>query len=262
MMTVDAELIRKMTERGKRLDHRPFDQYRNLQIEAGIISSAEGSARVKLGNTEVIVGVKLGVGTPFPDTQDEGVLMVAAELLPLAHPDFESGPPGEDAIELARVVDRAIRESKCIDTKELCITAGEKVWMIFIDIDVIDNCGNLIDAACTAAVAALLNAKMPELDEEGKINYAVRKDKLPVKGIPVNTTFVKINNQILADPTLDEMNAMEARLTIGTIDKDHKIQMCSMQKGGTVGLTVDEIDKISEMAEEKGEEIREKIKKN
>src|SRR3989344_7494439 len=113
MMAVDSELIRKMIERGKRLDHRPFDQYREMTIEAGIISSAEGSARVKLGNTEVIVGVKLGVGTPFPDTQDEGVLMVTAELLPLAHPDFESGPPGEDAIELARVVDRAIRESKC-----------------------------------------------------------------------------------------------------------------------------------------------------
>ena len=261
MMTIDADLIRKMTEKGKRIDGRAFDQYRKMQIETGIISSAEGSARVKLGNTEVIVGVKLGVGTPFPDTPDEGVLMVGAELVPLANPDFESGPPGEDSIELARVVDRAIRESKCIDTKALCITPEEKVWMVFIDIDVIDDHGNLIDAACTAAVAALHSAKMPLFEEE-KVNYEIRKDKLPIKGTPISTTFVKINNEILADPNFDEMNAMEARLTIGTIDKDGKIFMCSMQKGGSSGFTVEEIDKITEMAEEKGEEIREKIRKS
>ena len=36
------------------------------------------------------------------------------ELLPMAFPTFESGPPSEQAIEYSRVVDRGIRESKML----------------------------------------------------------------------------------------------------------------------------------------------------
>ena len=77
------------------------------------------------------------------------------ELIPLASPDFESGPPREKAIELARVVDRGIRESETIDMAKLCITPEEKVWIVFIDVHVLDYDGNLFDACSLAASAAL-----------------------------------------------------------------------------------------------------------
>ena len=48
------------------------------------------------------------------------------ELVPFASPMFESGPPREDAIELARVVDRGIRHSEIVDKKKLCITPGKE----------------------------------------------------------------------------------------------------------------------------------------
>ena len=113
------EHINNSLKEDVRLDGRKKEEFRKIEIETGVIKTAEGSARVKCGNTEVIAGVKLDVGEPFPDIPDEGVLMVGAELLPLSNPEFESGPPSTESIEVARVIDRGIRESQAIDTKKL-----------------------------------------------------------------------------------------------------------------------------------------------
>ena len=260
MIEIDPLLVREVVESGKRVDGRPLDGYREITIETGVVPSAEGSARVRIGDTEVLAGVKIDVGTPFADTPDEGVLMVGTEFVPLASPEFESGPPGEDAIEVARVVDRAIRESKSIDVKKLCITPKEKVWMIYVDVDVLDDHGNLIDASSLAALAALMTAKMPILNEEGRVDHDKKgTEPLPIEGKPLCTTFVKIGNQIIADPSSAESYAMDARLTVGTFEKGG-VHLCSMQKGGSTGLTLDEIESIIKLAEQKGAELRKHLK--
>ena len=113
----------------------------------------------------MITGVKMAIETPYPDTPDSGNLMVGAELSPMASPEFESGPPSIQAIELARVVDRGIRESKAIDFDKLCIEKGEKVWSVMIDLTPINDAGNLFDVAALSALAAIKNAKFPKLEE-------------------------------------------------------------------------------------------------
>src|SRR3989338_4890943 len=134
-----------------RLDGRKLTEYRKpITVEYGVVKTAEGSARVKIGETDIIVGVKLEVGEPYPDTPNEGTIIVGAELLPMSNPEFEPGPPQIQAIELARVVDRAIRESKALDFKKLCIEKGEKIWMVIIVIFPINDAGNLFDAASLA----------------------------------------------------------------------------------------------------------------
>ncbi len=75
---------------------------------------------------------EMDAGEPYSDSPESGVMTTAAELIPLASPDFESGPPRENAIELARVVDRGIRESEVIELDKLCIEPWEKVWIVFI----------------------------------------------------------------------------------------------------------------------------------
>jgi exosome complex component RRP42 len=259
MIGIDTDLVREIMRNKKRIDNRAADKYRKITVETNFVTSAEGSARVRLGDTEVVAGVKFDLGEPYPDSPDEGVMSVSAEFVPLASPDFESGPPGEDAIELARVVDRAIRESKAIDFKKLCITPGEKVWMVFVDIDIIDNDGNLIDAAGLAAVAALRSAKIPDIEDEKPVYSRKGKKALPIKGIPISTTFAKINDYIVVDPGLAESEALEARLTVGTIDSDG-IKICSLQKGGTSSFTLEEIERILETAEDKGSELRRLVK--
>ena len=86
----------------------------------------------------------MDVAEPYPDSQDKGNLMVTAEFLPLSSPRIELGPPQFDSIELARVIDRGIRESKFIELEKLCIKEGEKVWTVFIDIYSINDDGNLL----------------------------------------------------------------------------------------------------------------------
>src|SRR3989338_8421928 len=165
--------LRKMFEQSKRFDGRGLLDMRAVTVEHPVSNKAEGSARVRLGKTEVLAGVKLAPGTPYPDSPDKGNLMVSGDLLPLASPRFESGPPGFEAIELPRLVDRVIRESGMIDLSKLVIIPGEKVWTLFIDIYPINDDGNLLDASTIAATAALLNAKLPALDKDGLIDYDV-----------------------------------------------------------------------------------------
>src|SRR3989344_1593668 len=192
---------------GKRIDGRKVDELRKITIKNGISENADGSARVTLGQTDVMAGVKMVPGIPYPDSPGEGSISVGAELLPMADPEFEIGPPRNDAIELSRVVDRGIRESKAIDFADLCITEGEKCWVVFVDIYILNNDGNLFDACGMAAMSALLETKMPKLDDN-KIVKGEYSGKLKVKVKPVLNTFAKIGNVIVADPALSEEKAM------------------------------------------------------
>lgn len=249
-MTVEYAL--ELIEKGRRIDGRKLDEFRKIEIEENIVEKAEGSASVKLGETHVIAGIKLELGEPFPDTPDEGMLIVNAEFSPLASPDFEAGPPGEDAIELARIVDRGIRESKCIKLNELVIKTGEKVWCVFIDIHIINHQGNLLNASALASLVALMNTKIPKL-EDGKIIRKEYERKLPLAHYPINVTVCKVGERYFFDPVLEEENIIDAKLSV-TVREDDKI--CAMQKQGNKGIGFEEILKMVDLAIKKSREIR------
>jgi exosome complex component RRP42 len=251
-MDIQRDYILRLASEGKRIDKRGFEDFRKIEIEKNPIEKPEGSARVKMGETEVIVGVKLGVGEPFPDKPDEGVLIVSAELSPISFPEFETGPPREEAIELARVVDRGIREAQAIDTKKLCISPGEKVWTVFIDVQIINHDGNLIDAYSLASLAALLNARMPEYDGE-KINYEKTAGPLPLKAKPVAVTVFRMpGGKLFADANLEEERVSEARLTVTTKEDGN---VTALQKGGSP-MTLEEIESAIKLSVKKGKELR------
>lgn len=237
-----------------RLDGRKLTEYRKpIEVEYGIIKTAEGSARVKIGETEVMVGVKMEVGEPYPDTPDEGTIIVGAELLPLSNPEFELGPPGIQAIELARVVDRGIRESKAIDFKKLCIEKGGKIWMVVIDICPINDAGNLFDASSLAAMAALKHTVFPSFDGE-KVDYKAKTDKkLALEKVPIAVTVIKIGDKFIVDPDIEEEKVIDARLTVSSIEDG---TLCALQKGGDFPLTMDEISKMLDIGIEKARELR------
>jgi len=251
-MNSQKDYMMKFLNSGTRFDGRKLEEYRKVSVEYGVSKNAEGSARVKIGKTEVLAGIKLSVGKPFPDTPNDGVLMVGAELIPMSNPEFESGPPGIQAIELARVIDRGIRESKAIDIRKLCIEKGEKVWMMSVDIVPVNDDGNLFDAAGLATVAALKDTLFPKYDGV-EINYKEKtKEGLPMSKEPISITVIKIGDKLLIDPTTDEEKMIEARLTIASI-KDKTI--CALQKGGEDPLTLEEIDQMVELGLKKAEEL-------
>jgi len=241
-------VLAKLKE-GERIDGRKFDEIRPIEVKVGLIKKAEGSALVKLGNTQVVAGVKMQVGQPFPDTPDQGIIITNAELVPLASPTFEPGPPDENAIELARVVDRGIRHSQAVDLEKLCIEEGEKVWVIFIDIWVLDDDGNLMDASALAAIAALLNTTVPAERFELGENY-----KLPVNDIPIAITSLIVNDKILVDPSRDELSIGNNTITITTDQNDNIV---SIQKSGPFLLSEQKFDELIEISIAKAREVRE-----
>ncbi len=256
MDNVSKEYLIKLLDKGKRIDGRKFDELRKIEVSYDVSKHAEGAARVKFGATEVMVGVKLEVGEPFPDKPDEGTIIVSAEMLPLSSAEFESGPPSVGSIELARVVDRAIRESKAVDFKKLCIKEGEKVWMVLIDIYTINDDGNLQDASSLAALAALKQAKIPGYDGK-KVDYSKKVDKLPLLSLPVECSVVKIKDKLLSDPCFEEEKMMDARLTIGVTENN---EICAMQKSGRGVLSLEYVNEMIEISLKNSEKLRKLLK--
>lgn len=258
------ETLNRMFAEGKRFDGRGLLDLRKIEIKADISNKAEGSASVKIGKTEVLVGVKMAPGEPYPDSLDKGNLTVSADLLPLASPRFEMGPPGFHAIELPRLVDRAVRHSEIIDLSKLVIKDGEKVWTVFIDIYPINDDGNLIDASTIGAVVALKSSMIPELDKNGIVDYekkATKKLPLSKEAYPISLTFFKLGNSIIMDPTREEEEACDVRITFGVSKVKEQYTINSCQKSGETVFTRAEVDKLMELVPKKFDEINEKLKK-
>jgi len=257
------ELKRKeivdLLSQGRRIDGRAFDEPRPLSIETGAIPKANGSARVRLGDTEIVTGIKIQPDKPFPDLGDKGIFICTAEILPLAHPDVEPGPPGEDVIELARVVDRGIRESGMIDMSQLVLEKDKSVIGIFADNSVVDHDGNLFDACSYATTAAILSCKIPKWEIQNEVPVLVEghESDPPITTIPVSITMGRIGEHILVDPNAEEWQCMDARITI-TTNSDGNI--CALQKGGEDGFTVDQLLKCADIAMSAATKIREKLK--
>ncbi|MEM4769525.1 MAG: exosome complex protein Rrp42 [Desulfurococcaceae archaeon] len=247
-----VEQLVKSLKRGERVDGRGLLDYRPISVILNPIEKSEGSALVKLGKTQIIAGVKLDIGAPYPDRPSEGVLQVHAEFVPLASPSFEPGPPDENAIELARVIDRSLREPRVLDLEKLIIEPGKLAWVVFNDIYLVDHAGNAIDAGMLASVLALATAKMPrllKLEQGYKIDKSNRENPLPVRNIVVSVTMGIIGDIVFVDPSLEEEYVAESVITIA-VDEEGRI--CGIQKRGEKGITRTTLEKSVDIALSKG----------
>ncbi|EPS73851.1 hypothetical protein M569_00914 [Genlisea aurea] len=248
-----------------RIDGRgPFD-YRNLTIQFGC---EDGSSEVHLGQTRVLGFVTSQLVQPYRDRPNEGTLAIYIEFSPMADPSFEAGRPGEFAVELGRIIDRGLRESRALDTETLCVVAGKWVWSIRVDLHIVDNGGNLVDAANIAALAALLTSRRPESSlggEDGQeviIHSPEVKEPVPliVHHLPIAITFAFIGEETRAviDPSYLEEDVMRGKLT-ATLNTNGDI--CAIQKAGGTGVIQSVIMQCLRIASVKVADITDKIKK-
>lgn len=247
---IKRDTLSALLSQGKRSDGRGMHDYRRINVQPAISQNAEGSSLVSIGKSQVMAGIKFDVAKPFADRPTEGVLSTSADLLPLASHLFETGPPSDESIELARVVDRGIRSANIIDLNSFFIEE-EKVLALYIDLYILDHDGNLIDAAALAAMSALLSARMPKI-EAGKIIRGEFTGKLPVKEKVVACTFGKLGAKYFLDPSLDEEKGMDCRLTLATTPT----HLCAAQKGGWGTITENDLMGMFDIAMEKGKQLR------
>ncbi|KAH1113915.1 hypothetical protein J1N35_007293 [Gossypium stocksii] len=246
-----------------RIDGRKPFEFRNISINFG---REDGSAELQLGQTRVMGIVTAKFVQPYRDRPNEGTLAIYPEFSPMADPSFEAGRSGESAVELGRIIDRGLRESRAVDTESLCIVAGKLVWAIRIDILILDNGGNLVDAANIAALAALMTFRRPECSlggEDGQeviIHPPEMRDPLPliVHHLPIAITFGFFidENVVVIDPIHNEEAVMAGRM-IATVNANGDI--CAIQKAGE-GLSQRVIMQCLQLAITKAADITKQIK--
>ncbi|XP_059315301.1 exosome complex component RRP45A-like isoform X1 [Lycium ferocissimum] len=263
-MTVnEKKFIESALESELRIDgRRPFD-YRTLNIK---FAREDGSSEVQLGQTHVMSFVTSQLVQPYRDRPNEGTLSVFTEFSPMADPSFEVGRPSESAVELGRIIDRGLRESRAVDTESLCVVAGKWVWSIRIDLHILDNGGNLVDAANIAALAALSTFRRPECTLGGDDGQEVIvhppevREPLPltIHHLPIAVTFAFIGDEnMVIDPTHYEEAVMGGRMSV-TLNANGDV--CAIQKAGGQGVMQSVVMQCLRIASVKAGDITSKIK--
>ncbi|PVD34164.1 hypothetical protein C0Q70_05427 [Pomacea canaliculata] len=236
------EYYRQFIERDVRPDGRELGEFRPTVLNIGSISTAEGSAIVKLGNTSVICGVKAELAEPKAETPQEGYLVPNVELSALCSSQFRPGPPGEQAQVLSQLMVNIIKNFHSVPLEDLCVVAGKLVWVLYIDLICLDYGGNLIDACVLALTAALKNTALPSIsveEETQKINADITKhNMLQLACTPISASFAIFDNTILlVDPTSEEEALSTGTVTVVTdgekifeMDKSGGSQITSEQR--------------------------------
>ncbi len=260
---LQVERIISALKENKRLDGRSPLEYRDIKVERNLSNSAESSVSVKIGKTEVYCGVKMAVTTPYSDSPNAGTFMMTAEMHPMASNNFDMGRPGINAIELARVIDRGIRESGFIDFEGLCIKEGEKVWQVFVDVIIVNDDGNLFDATGLAALIALGSAKLPVYDkEEDKLEHELSNIPLPLNKelMSFNMTLYKVGDKIIVDPSREEEEISDYRLSVAFGDNDGEARITALQKGRAGVINTEDMKNILKVVEDKFATMFPKVK--
>ncbi|THH15954.1 hypothetical protein EW146_g4613 [Bondarzewia mesenterica] len=170
-----------------RPDGREFAEWRDITVNVGSISTADGSALVRLGDTTIVCGVKAEIAEPELDRPNAGFLVPNIDLPAMSSPKFKPGPPSEEAQVLSDRLNNVLvscafpplritiiltpflfpfrvffflstTSSGVIPLDSLCIHPGKAVWVLYVDATCINYDGNAFDAALVAMVSALKNS--------------------------------------------------------------------------------------------------------
>ncbi|XP_027709452.1 exosome complex component RRP45 isoform X2 [Vombatus ursinus] len=246
----------------ERLDGRQTYDYRNIRISFG---ADYGCCVVELGKTRVLGQVSCELVSPKLSRATEGILFFNLELSQMAAPAFEPGRQSDLLVKLNRLLERCLRNSKCIDTESLCVVAGEKVWQIRVDLHLLNHDGNIIDAASIAAIVALCHFRRPDVSVQGDeiTLYALEeRDPVPLSihhmPICISFAFFQQGTYLLVDPSEREERVMDGLLVIA-MNKHREI--CTIQSSGGIMLLQDQVLRCSKIAGVKVAEITELIQK-
>ncbi|KNC77274.1 hypothetical protein SARC_10264 [Sphaeroforma arctica JP610] len=253
---VDKAFLLATIQQSKRLDGRGVYDYRKVKLTYG---KGFGNVEVQLGRSRVLCQISAVVVPPNEDRQHEGIVVFNTNLAQIADPQYEPGRPSALAIEVGRIIERGLKESRAIEKEGLCIVAGAKVWQLTIDTTILDNCGNVIDCASIAVMAALRHFRRPDVTVQGEtatIHTLTEKEPVPLglQHIPFAITFGFFDGgkYTLVDTSLEEEHVMEGRLTL-TLNTHREV--CAIHKCGGAPLLPDQIIRCAKIAAVKVTEL-------
>ncbi|XP_024923008.1 uncharacterized protein LOC107433900 isoform X1 [Ziziphus jujuba] len=237
-----------------RSDGRKRLTYRPIYVETGVIPQANGSARVRLGATDVIASVKAELGKPHPLQPDKGKVAIYVDCSPTAAPIFEGRGGEELSMELSVALQRCLlggksgagyfhtEKSAGISLSSLVVVEGKICWDLYIDGLVVSSDGNLLDALGAAIKAALSNTGIPRVnvaagasgDEEPEVDVSDEEFlQFDTSGVPVIITLTKVGRHYIVDATTEEESQMSSAVSISVNRQGH---ICGLTKRGGAGV--------------------------
>ncbi|KAK7060869.1 hypothetical protein VNI00_000602 [Paramarasmius palmivorus] len=235
-----------------RPDGRAGDEWRDIDINVGSISTANGSALVRMGNTTIVCGVKAEIAEPELDRPNDGFLVPNIDLPAICSSKFKPGPPSEEAQVLSERLNDvlvelvALSSSNIVPRSSLCIEPSKSVWTLYVDATCINYDGNAFDAALLAMVSALRNTTLPEATYDEITGRTIcyrpdskahpgRKLKVDDSRLPIGLSFgIFDGSHILADPTSFEEPLLDTTVSIVL---DSKGQLSSVNQIGVGALS-------------------------
>nr|XP_014088038.1 exosome complex component RRP45 [Bactrocera oleae] len=234
LSTIERNFITQAVKQNLRLDGRKNDEFRKATINFG---ADWGSALVALGETKVLAQVSCELGVPKSTRPNEGIIYINVELGQMAAPHFESGRNSELNVQISRTLERTFKDSRCVDLESLCVTSEERVWLLRIDLNVLNHEGNLIDCCSIAALSSLLHFKRPDvsiIDNDVHIHSAAEKEPIPMvlHHYPVCVSYCLFDDGRLAvaDPSVSEERTADSALVFGL---NSFRELCCLNLGGT-----------------------------
>ncbi|KAF8626422.1 hypothetical protein AX15_004884 [Amanita polypyramis BW_CC] len=236
-----------------RPDGRGFVEWRDVSINVGSISTADGSALVRMGHTTIVCGVKAEIAEPELERPNEGFLVPNLDLPALCSSKFKPGPPSEEAQVLSDRLNEAILVSGMISLSSLCIHPGKAAWVLYVDATCINYDGNAFDAALLGMVAALRSTELPKatFNEESEKTTCSRQDKvkLEIDGsrLPVSMSFgIFDSTYILSDPTAFEEPLLDSTISVvlGSSNDDN-VTLVSQHGSSVISTATGENDALT-----------------
>ncbi|CAL4920985.1 unnamed protein product [Urochloa decumbens] len=252
-----------------RPDARRPSEARPTTVALGAVSSAHGSALIRLGDTAMLASVKLEVMSPPAESPDEGSVAVEFHMPPICSPLVRPGRPTDVAPVISKALEDVLISSGMLDLKELCLISGKASWLAYLDIYCLNADGSLFDAALISAVAAFTHLEIPLVSvgddgrvftvggNEGKNKFELvnrEKRKLILGDIPFSLTCALHKDSILADPTSEEESILETYVTV-VVDSSDRI--VSIQKLGGAVISMAAIKECVSLAKERRRKLRE-----
>jgi len=253
-------VLTALRESQMRVDGRHLQKQRKLQL-----TFATNYVTAHIGKTKVMAVVSHEMTKPYIDKPAQGFLTFQAH----AKMNMTTDKELEDRLTI--MLERSIKESRALDVECLCVLSGEKVWSLRVDVIVLDNFGNVLDAASIASITALHYYRLPSVNVTGsKVIVhsveAVAPVKLPMLHMPICCTIGLIadpnpeSNTIynILDPSLTEELVLTSTITFCTNKDGH---LCAIEKNGGVPLKVEEVMELFSQARKQVEEVTKIIRK-
>jgi exosome complex component RRP43 len=217
---------------------------RPVTLNIGSISTANGSAIVRIGSTLAMCGVQAELSDPHPTTPNEGFIVINVDYSNSVKilKDLSSSY-------IARTIEDLLINSKYIDLKDLLISEGKLCWTLFVDVMILSADGPPLDACVLATMAALKDVRLPKVETESGtplVSMATCTPLLSTVSPPLMISFATHKKwKTLLDPTANEAIFCPGLLSIAVTNGN---KLVGIYKLGGPPMTSEQLESCIKIA--------------